>query len=302
MFLGEVPMSQNVWRTLFTENFDCNQYLYHYTTVDKAIKIIFSNQLWFSKITKTNDTTESKVRIRYVKNNTHEPIKSDKRTEVVSEYLSKNTDTIRILCFSRDIPITPKDMKKAMVLHKNHDKDKYFDVSGRGFALPRMWAQYASNHEGVCFIIDKQSFKEKLTSLVYLKESPVKYRSFFASYEIDESQLEQLYMRITQYSNGYLSFFNLLDKDSHFIEYNYFMKQKDWENEHEYRFVTLVDNSSYGKEDLKEVQIDGLFDFVKGIVIGEKIDSAYENVIRKTVDGRCEIKRIRYMPNICSIE
>lgn len=295
-------MSLNVWRTLFTGNFDCNQYLYHYTTVDKAIKIIYSNQLWFSKITKTNDTTESKVRIRYVKNNSHEPIKPDERTKVVNEYLSRNTDTIRILCFSRDIPLTPKDLKKAMVLHRNHDRDKYFDVSGRGFALPRMWAQYASNHEGVCFIIDRESFKKKLSSLVYLKESLVKYKSFFTSYEINELQLEQLYSRITQYSNGFLSFFNLLNTDSHFIEYNYFMKQKDWENEHEYRFVALVDNSSHDKEISKEIQISELFDFVKGIVIGEKIDSAYENVIRKTVDGRCDVKKIRFMTNICSVE
>lgn len=48
------------------------KYLYHYTSFEKAIKIIYSEQLWFSSITKTNDTTESKVRIRFVRSNSNE--------------------------------------------------------------------------------------------------------------------------------------------------------------------------------------------------------------------------------------
>ncbi len=290
-------MSSNVWRTLFTSNFDCGQYLYHYTSIEKAIKIIYSKQLWFSSINNTNDTTEAKLRIKFKKVNSNKNITPDERTLAVTNYLSQRSDSIRILCFSQDADLTEKELNQAIKLHYNHEKDKYFDISGRGFALPRMWAQYASNHEGVCFIINKKIFDQKLSSLVFLKESIVHYKNFFTCHEIDETQLNCLYNRITQHSNGLLSFLDLLYNDKHFIEYNYFEKQKDWENEREYRYIALVDRSILNPN----IQINGLFDFVQGIVIGEKIDPAYENVIRKSVESRCEVKKIHFDTNMCYV-
>ena len=38
-------------------------------------------------------------------------------------------------------------------LHTNSEKIKYNDYTGRGFSLPRMWAQYANNNDGVCFVL-----------------------------------------------------------------------------------------------------------------------------------------------------
>lgn len=290
-------MGYDVWRTLFTENFDCKKYLYHYTSFEKAIKIIYSEQLWFSSITKTNDTTESKLRIRFVKSDSNESL-SNEKTDAVSNFLSRSNESIRLICFSRDIDLTKNELISTTELHKNHLKDRYFDISGRGFALPRMWAQYCSNHEGVCFIINKKNFDKKLSSISYLKQSLVKYQNFLSYYKISEEELEQLYNKVNQHSNGRLSFIDLVNTNKHFVRYNYFIKQKDWENEREYRYVALVDTSVVQSE----LKISGLYDFVEGIIIGEKMDPASSNVIKKIVEGRCEVKKIHFNANICYVD
>ena len=290
-------MSYEIWRTLFTDDFNLDQYLYHYTSVEKAMKIIFSKELWFSKISKTNDTTESKLRIQFKTDDSKMLLSEDKRTSDVRKYLMENNDDIRLLCFSRDIALSKKELKFAIAMHRNHSKDKYFDISGRGFALPRMWAQYASNHEGICFIINKKKFEDKLKSIAYLRKRDVEYQNFLMCYEIKEKQLNQLNNQVKEYFNGRLSFLELISTDEHFIKYNYFTKQKDWENEREYRYIAAVD----GDKELN-VKIGGLFDYVEAVVVGEKIDPAYELAIRNMIENRCDIKKIFFSTNMCYVE
>ena len=291
-------MDINLWKTLFDDKFDYDQYLYHYTTVEKAIKIINSNELWFSRISKTNDTTESKLRIKFKDSVTGKNILPDERTKAVSEYLSSTSDCVRIICFSVDSKLNNEDLKDAEEMHLNHAKDKYFDISGRGFALPRMWAQYASNHEGVCFIVNKRIFDEQLSQLAYCESRKVKYNSFFSSYTIYEQELQHLYNRCIQFANGMLSFIDLINSNSSFMNYNYFEKQRDWENEKEYRYVTLVDTARSNFD----VKIGNLFGYVEGIVIGEKIDIAFENVMRLLLKDKCCVKKIHFGTNMCYVE
>ena len=290
-------MSLQVWKTLFTDDLDLKQYLYHYTTIDKAIRIINSEQLWFSRLTNLNDTTESKLKIAFNNGNSKNISINDKRTKEITKYLSESNDGIRLLCFSQDINLPKSQKTRALKFHKNHEKDKYFDFTGRGFALPRMWAQYASNHEGICFIVNKHKFDEKLKNLLYCRQSKVKYENYFKPFSIDEKKLDSLYQQVTYYYSGDLSFFHFLTSDDHFVNYNYFTKQKDWENEHEYRYISFVNH-----ETKKEIKIENLFDFLEGIVIGEKIDPAYENVIRNIVDNRCDIKKIHFCSGMCNLD
>ena len=48
---------------------DCEKYLYHYTSVEKASKILYYKTLRFLPIVNTNDTIESKVRLKNVVKN-----------------------------------------------------------------------------------------------------------------------------------------------------------------------------------------------------------------------------------------
>ena len=50
-------MAIRAWRPV--DSIDTNQYLYHYTTMEKAYNILCSNELWFSDLTSTNDMFEN---------------------------------------------------------------------------------------------------------------------------------------------------------------------------------------------------------------------------------------------------
>lgn len=59
----------DVWYTWHDTEFDCEKYLYHYTSVEKASKILYYKTLRFLPIVNTNDTIESKVRLKNVVKN-----------------------------------------------------------------------------------------------------------------------------------------------------------------------------------------------------------------------------------------
>lgn len=289
-------MFEDVWRTLFTSGFDTSEYLYHYTDFESALKIIHSQGFLFSKITSSNDTIESKLKITFTSTNKHKMPSSDERVKVVSEYYRQNCDFIRSLCFSQDALLTQEQHRLASEMHPFHERDKYYDVSGRGFALPRMWAQYGSNNKGVCFIIAKDRIDERIKRVSnYIISGPITYRDFFDHFNVSEEELNRIYTNIKQFSNGVLSFANLIDTSKDFFWVNYFEKQSDWSNEREFRYMALADNPS------TRILVDGLFDYTAGIVIGEKMEPAYEAAIQSFVNDRCDIKKIKFETRLCKV-
>lgn len=290
-------MEGNLWKTIFTEDFNESPYLYHYTNIDKAIKIIHSDSLRFSNINRTNDTSEAKLKICFEYPNL-DSVQSKKEFEnkkkKILKFFSDKHPLIRLLCFSMDVKL-----KKTELQRINHslirEKDRYYNVIGRGFALPRMWAQYASDNTGVCFIIDREKLLSQIDKKIeYHSEGSVKYKDFYANYTIKNDVIDSLYDKITLLANSNLTMAKLFSKDSDFIKYNYFEKLSDWESENEYRIVALTDNESL-------VNIEGLHSYLKGVVLGENIDPAYESVIKILLKDCCEIKKISFDNSICRI-
>lgn len=111
-------------------NFD-NQYLYHYTTFESAVKIITSKTMLFSKIERLNDINESSgYRILY----------SNASEE------DKNRYDLRLRNF-KQISLTT-------------------DIENRkGFNIPAMWGHYASRGSGVCLVFDRVKFQSFLNVL-----------------------------------------------------------------------------------------------------------------------------------------
>lgn len=58
-------MKKNIWMSCKRKPFDCDEYLFHYTFFETAIKTLHSNQFSLSPLSNTNDTTEPKMRIEY---------------------------------------------------------------------------------------------------------------------------------------------------------------------------------------------------------------------------------------------
>jgi len=279
-------MNVDVWKPMYDENFDPTRYLYHYTNLDKAIKILHSESFIFSQIRGTNDTSESKLKISYKGDlSIDDPSILDEKIKKVDKFFKENIGFIRLLCFSMDVPIPDNDKPKVQQFLEKDHRNKFCDIKWRGFALPRMWAQYATNNEGVCFIVNKEKLDRQIKKkTAFYKPSKVRYNRFFESYEISKEQLDELCEKITIARRT--MFTNMIRDDDFFVEYNFFSKSDDWINEHEFRYITAVDNV----EDI--VRVDGLFDYLEGVVVGESIDPAYKKVIELLLGKKVQVMNI----------
>lgn len=289
-------MAFDVWKTLYTDKFDSTRFLYHYSSFDKAIKILQSGSLRFSPINKTNDTVEAKVRISFVQPSDASEKDYALKTQTIYNYFTAHHPEVRLLCFSTDHSLDNGDLYNT----EQHTlaKYKYYDVSGRGFALPRMWSQYADNNQGVCFVFDKEKLLDQAKkSIALCQEGMVSYKKCTDYYYIDEHTVETLYTQISTTANGSLAFVPMM-QNTDFIQYNFFQKLEDWKNEREYRIIALTGNEA-------PLFIQNLPSFLEGIVIGENIDPAYEEVIKLLVSQhhtRCAVKKISFSGQICKLK
>ncbi len=291
-------MSTDIWKPLINGKFDTGKYLYHYTNIDKAIQIIHSETLRFASICNTNDTIESKPKIIF----DTDKVTYEKKSKKILEYFKRMQPYIRLICFSLDSDISSFS-ENTTYTDKTYKK-QYYDVSGRGFALPRMWAQYASNNEGVCFIINKEKLEKAVEHITLIKSDKVIYKKIYDRYIINEENINLLYKQISNIANGRMVFIDKSINDADFLKYNYFEKLDDWENEREYRMVTMTENT----DDI--VSVKKLFSFVEGIVIGEKINPAYEYTIKTLIKNKspnkdkliCSVKKIEFGSDICRVK
>jgi hypothetical protein len=220
---------------------DPNRYLYHYTSASTALEYILPNgQIRLSPLSKTNDPRESKkwefsYNIQGV---------LDKEIPNISDELKEQIqERSKVVCFSKD------DRK----LVNNPIKVLY-----RGYSRPRMWAQYGSNHTGVCFVFGKnelaETIKNRLGDLGDIYEGSVRYREILESlntFSLDCKTIWELGRE--KYLQYYLK---------KYYKKLFFEKHQDWRSEFEYRWVLLskVNTSSY-----KYIPIHLA---LKGIVLG----------------------------------
>lgn len=263
-----------IWNTWHDNNFNCDEYLYHYTSFENACKILFYNSLRFSAITKTNDTVESKVKFDFIKDGKVEY--SIEKIERIKKYFDFLNECVQLLCFSTD---ENREVNKRV--YTKMDDRYYVDMSGRGFALPRMWAQYADNNGGVCLIINKNRFEKEIDknySIALIHSDKVLYKDFFERYSIQADVIQNLSNSVSQDENTIINGYNFFKKNLDYVQYAYFTKYRDWMNEKEYRYLINSDNKT-----LKEVK--NLFTYLDGIVLGENIDPVHEWQILSLVES-----------------
>lgn len=252
--------------------FDTSDMIYHYTSVDTLIKYILpQNSLRFSHLSSTNDPEESKYHIMdYIDDVSIGPDYFMDNLNKMRDISKGITLNIRLICFSQD------------------DADFYIGnglYSNKGYARPRMWAQYANNHQGVCLVFNKakiidifkNSFSDKQTfygnvsyePLVKLlnEEENINAQSGFASDLLNKSVEEIVNERIIKYHKIY-----------------FFSKHKDWKTENEFR---LVLRETSGNE--VYLNIDGCLEY---IILGHKFDDNLIKPIKILIDS------MSYKPNI----
>lgn len=263
----------NAFMTMHDANHNPDDYLYHYCSFETATKIICNNNLRFSKIYNLNDTTEYKPKIIFSKDSPD--------NDQVLECCRQINRCVKICCFTQD-------NKRTTRLTKN-DNRYFTDYTGRGFAFPRMWAQYAKNNKGVCLIINKKNLEAALDSqLTILFKGAIEYRERYKCFRFTSKILadfkKQVLNRNTTDSIAATKFFQNYPA---YVSENFFTKLLDWKDENEYRIALFSPEG----EDLR---LNNLTSFLEGIVIGENIDTTDEAILKKLLRNNVPIKKIHF--------
>lgn len=270
------------WLTLYDNSFKTDDYIYHYTSMEKAVLILYGDSLKFSKINSTNDTLEAKPKMSY-----QEIIATEQRRKVFKQIQEINNNYIQLLCFSKD----NSNIDNSIVLDDPSTDTKLNDYSGRGFALPRMWAQYSNNNNGVCFIFNKKLIEKQIKKQLnhsLIKSGDVEYVSQYKKLDMDYDSLEELLVdNVIQKSINYVDY---LKNNLAFTNYNYFYKLNDWKNENEYRCIAYGNNEFY---------VHNIKSAIIGVIIGEQIEPSDEKILKYFVGDLCEIKKISFSYNGC---
>lgn len=251
-----------------------SKYLYHYTSTEKALSFILKNRtLMFNSLRGTNDPKESKnwkfdFHIEGKLSPTHE--ESMTLWNDVSEEIKTKC---KVLCFSKDIPGLGQDMLN--------------DIYQRGFAKPRMWAQYGDNHKGLCLIFERKRIEALLIEQfghnadLYYKDikyrnSPLKGDITCSPYTLNYPLLQKV--GIVEYVKRHIYNYN---------EELVFEKSLDWRGENEYRFLMHID-----RLENQFLQFDNA---LKGIVFGtDTSDEHQRDVFQLTYKGGIQFEKICY--------
>ena len=205
-----------------------DQYVYHYTSANTARNYILKDAtLLLSPYASTNDPKETKdwqFGLGTWQNRDLGKYKHSALSSWLSAELKRRT---RLACFSTDVP----------PLSGSHMSD----ILNRGYAKPRMWAQYAEKHTGICLVFLKSSLlevvKTHLKSLE-LVAGPVVYQNrlvvrslepheFMLNIDVYESVGESKYAQAHAHQ---------------FMPELFFEKLQDWRDENEWRIVAFTDS------------------------------------------------------------
>ena len=272
----------NLWSTVYERSIQPCEYLYHYTRIDAAYKILVTNSLKFSSLSKSNDTVEKKLRVKVE----DEEVKSE-----ILRMISTNISFIKLLCFSMDHVFEGNIDELGLT-----EERRYSDYTGRGFALPRMWAQYSNDNNGVCLAFDKTKLLEMFMKQHFgakILEGEVKYISPYAADE--EISLEMVQYVKNHVEGGRideaLAVCNILKEFQDFTKNNFLTKTDDWSSENEYRILAYSENSLY---------INGINEALSGIVVGENIDETDLSIIRM-LSNKKPIMKIEFCYSGCKL-
>ncbi|RJP53930.1 MAG: DUF2971 domain-containing protein [Anaerolineaceae bacterium] len=229
--------------------------LCHYTTRETALeKILSTKKIKMSNLGLTNDPKESKSRQEIIIADIDKQIRRkifliNKRAEKIRK------DEWKVFCLTKSLPKLKNENREN--IYRN-----YFTP---GYSRPRMWAQYAENHSGVCLVFNGERLSKTFDSLLNKKyiifHGSVCYENYdvVPSKVIDYSNIEKLGLTEAIRKFYYDNF-----------EYYFLSKHSDWRDETEYRW--LFYNPTKGKMD-EFINIEGA---LTAVIVGIDFPQVYE--------------------------
>lgn len=231
-------------------NVSHDKYVYHYTRLETFLeRILPTSKLRLGLFLNTNDPRESKVwhfGYSYM-------VKPDFPIELLgiaaSHEIKKGT---KLLCLSMDKP-----GKRTSLFY------------GRGHQRPRMWAQYADNHRGVCLVFDREKLietaKAELGAKGNLYIEPVHYGDkdeiiVGPEYSINCDNCLEI---------GVPTF---VEKQvQSYYQHYFFRKHVDWQHEHEFRILL--------RNQIEEPEFVSISNSIKAVFLGADFPKVYEAIV-----------------------
>jgi len=204
---------------------DSDRYIYHYTNASTALTHILKNQSFkLNTYVSTNDPRETKAwRVSGWPRNYIEGSPPD-LDQLAGDFTQRLQQRVVAGCFCSDRNLTGEPLA---------------DEHKRGYAKPRMWAQYGDSHKGVCLLFDRAMFSEATR------------KSLSDARFIEEGRLHYIDRAATNRLNGpfVLDLRGLddtgADKQCEIhakerVRELFFEKNTDWSTEDEYRFIVFM--------------------------------------------------------------
>jgi hypothetical protein len=219
--------------------------LYHYTSMRVAREhIIPSRTLRMGNFRRTNDPKESKNWEFNLGTNQQGDMLKYNQAQLSRQLSNAFKDHAQVLCLSRDTgPLTGDHLR---------------EIAQRGFAKPRMWAQYAERHTGVCLAFDRKQLDRAVAKAsekafaVYCGN--ITYRDHLVvpgwegDYVINVDELER---------RGFDRYWR--DHIETFKNRLLFEKMQDWKDEREFRYVAFLDDPGDVFVDITEALVGVFF-------------------------------------------
>jgi hypothetical protein len=240
--------------------FDTERYLYHYTRWERLLDIAHSGALRLSPVTSMNDPRETKRWfMSHATFDTTPPGAASGLWEAAEDFRR----LVKVAAFATDRP-----------------GDNVQDIRfGAGYARPRMWAQYAANHTGVCIIFERADLVERLAARFRggANSGTTHFTSDHVRY-VREEALTAIGVGDAPLTETVEAYFLHQWKDA------FYVKHEDWRDENEFRMAVY----ERGNADPLFVDARGA---VAGLVLGVDFKDEHLSVARTfndalAVDGR----------------
>jgi hypothetical protein len=240
---------------------DANRFVYHYTSLRTALEYILSaGELKFSAFAAVKDPRESKLWSFSVTSQGPDGIGDEDFRQVQDRATAMVKGGCKLLCMSQD---EPKSASRGL--------DPLFR---RGFARPRMWAQYGDGHAGVCLVFDRLRLHDQI---IGVSPGHVVYAGRVKYVDRAQDFARAFNLQYADIRDGKLAGALQAKVAKHYRTY-FLTKAKDWSSEIEWRWVIRGINA--GPSVIAEPEYVPIGQSLAGIVLGVDVPAVYDPAIR----------------------
>lgn len=263
----EEPISSNsdkLSQIPIVKDFPTSPYWKFRAVNDFTFKMLLNEELWFSHPNYFNDPFDTNLDIRKL-------IK-----ELENKLLSAPLLKLEIECY---LSAYKKVIENRFVFSANQGAPKY-----KPFEEVLMWSHYANEHKGICIGLSMESVLERLEhqcSLCRRKQGTEQLEKNL--YMEAKPDLEVVYGR-DYLENSLVPYVAACaeggsSRTAKLIEENSFVKAKNWEYEHEHRFIF----QDFGEKGRHGIAVPFNGEDIENIIFGLKISDTDKKAIKNII-------------------